>query len=99
MQIFQEIIAAINDYHLDKIGLLRLIDRLVELVDRLDDTGYTWKCDVDQYLTEMEIIYSLLASGDKEAYSQKDTDDIEFFLKTIESEIAENSVLNSKLLN
>jgi hypothetical protein len=85
--LFDVILNAIIAYRSKNIGLLDLVNRLMSADHGLVATDYEWCCDIDEYITQMEIIYSLLASGDKVEYSAQDLADIDSYLIVIEKEI------------
>jgi hypothetical protein len=85
--LFDVILNAIIGYRSRNIGLLDLVNRLMSADHGLVDADYEWSCDIDEYITQMEIIYSLLASGDKMEYSAQDLADIDSYLIVIEKEI------------
>lgn len=85
--ILGEISMAIHAYRSKELKLIGLINRLDELVNALGDTGYAWKCDIEDYLLQMDTIFALVVEGDKNDYSKQDISDIESFLTTISEEI------------
>lgn len=58
-----------------------------ELVGALSDAGTKWCSDIDDFLLQLEIINSLLLSGDNPGLTLDDVTDIEKYLGLIDLEI------------
>ena len=86
--LMSEMINAILSYDSKKLNLNGLIYRLEELSEALADEGVKWQIDIDEYLLQMEIINSLVASGDNSCISAKDISEIGTYLRSIENEIS-----------
>lgn len=81
-----EMTAAILSYRAEKLTLGGLVNRLEELTEALAEDGVKWTVDIDDILLQLEIINSLVASGDKPSLSQDDMRDINEYLQLIEAE-------------
>lgn len=82
-----EMISAISSYDSGKLTLNGLVKRLEELTAALANTGFVWQLDIEDCLLQMEIINSLILSGDKPSLSIEDISDIGTYLRSIEKEI------------
>jgi hypothetical protein len=81
-----EMTKAILSYRAEKLTLGGLVNRLDELTEALAEDGVKWAIDIDDILLQLEIINSLMASGDKPSLSPDDIRDINGYLQLIESE-------------
>lgn len=85
--LFGEMRKAIQSYRSRQLSLNALVSRLEELAGALSDAGTEWCSDVADFLLQLEIINSLLLSGDKPGLTLDDVKDIEKYLGLIELEI------------
>lgn len=81
--LFGEMTKAIQSYRLRQLSLNGLVNRLEELTNALSDAGVEWCSDIDDFLLQLEIINSLVLSGDKPELSLEDVKDIEKYLGLI----------------
>ncbi len=81
-----EMTEAIHSFRALKLTLGGLVNRLEELTDTLSEDGVKWTIDLDDILLQLEIMNSLVASGDKPSLSQDDLRDINGYLRLIEAE-------------
>lgn len=93
--LFDEMTSAIQAYRLRQLSLNGLVNRLEELTGALSDKGIEWCSDIDNFLLQLEIINSLVLSGDKPRLTADDVKDIEEFLGAIQREI-DSQVLGDK---
>jgi hypothetical protein len=85
--LFAEMTVAIRSYRVRQLSLNGLVNRLEELTGALSDAGIEWRSDIDDFLLQLEIINSLVLSGDKSELALDDVKDIEEYLGLIELEI------------
>ena len=85
---FEEMTKAILSYRARTLSLNALVTRLEELVGALTEVETEWGVDIDDTLLQMEIMNSLLLSGDKSSLSPEDVKDLDVYLQSIELEIA-----------
>jgi hypothetical protein len=85
--LFEEMTKAIQSYRLRQLSLSGLVNRLEELAGALSDVGIAWCSDLDDFLLQLEIINSLVLSGDKPELTLDDVTDIEKYLELIQLEI------------
>lgn len=85
--LFGKMTNAIQAYRLRQLSLNGLVIRLEELTGALSDEGIKWSSDMDDLLLQLEIINSLVLSGDKPELALDDVKDIEEFLGAIQVEI------------
>lgn len=88
-----EMTAAILLYRAEKLTFGGLVNRLEELAEALAEDGVKWTVDIDDILLQLEIMNSLVASGDKPSLSQEDLRDVEGYLQLIEAETV--AILNT----
>ena len=84
--LINEATKAIAEFGSKSLSLGGLVSRLESLKDALADAGIELSEAVDKQLLQLEIINSLVASGDQEAPSSQDLIDIESYLRHIEDE-------------
>ena len=85
--LFVEMTKAIQSYRLRQLSLSGLVNRLEELAGALSDAGVEWCSDIDDFFLQLEIINSLVLSGDKPELTFDDVTDIEKYLELIQLEI------------
>lgn len=84
---FAEMKKAIHLYRLNQLSLNGLVSRLEELAEAISNTGVEWRLNMDDCLLQLEIINSLILSGDMSELSLDDLRDIKEYLTSIEIEI------------
>ncbi len=78
---------AIADFESKSLSLGGLVNRLESIRDALADAGIELGEAVDKEILQLEIINSLVASGDQDAPSNQDLADIDSYLRHIGNEL------------
>lgn len=84
--LISEALKAIAEYESNSLSLGGLVNRLESLRDALADGGIELGDDMDKDLLQLEIINSLIASGDQAGLSNQDLTDIASYLRRIADE-------------
>ena len=82
-----EMSKALESYGSKLLSLSGLVNRLEELSEALSDGGIIWGVPIDEFLIQLEIINSLMLSGDRPELTADDVHDIDKYLMSIRSEI------------
>jgi hypothetical protein len=84
--LLNEAAKAIAAYGSNRLSLSGLVNRLESVKDALTEGGVEFSEEVDKDLLQLEIINSLIASGDNASLSEQDLTDIGAYLRHITDE-------------